>query len=368
MSSFQVVNVVSRFPFFFFLMIRRPPRSTHCISSAASDVYKRQGINAEYMGCQPFRKAISPSAPILAVHPGFENTRQQIPLSLAALHESQSRSNAPAAALIGGCAMPGIQSFHVEHREPVKRAGKVGPAPAGEIVAAKVTVRKHGIPADEHPVLLRPKADAPPGMARRMDNNEVADGVAFLELDVGKDTRRSGAKVHGEAFHILEKPESIFHVDGDLCLAHVRDLLHPGDMVVMAMREDNGVDLLLVGLNCHGCDPGIHQHIPEDIRIGIDRFPANPPDLHAQQQGAVTDVCYGFAYPQVRPRDPAGTRSGCTGGTDGAGTACPGNSPGKDRCPRQPGPEAPALCHRERVHGQDQRECRDIGQQVRSRA
>eukprot|EP00825_Cyclidium_porcatum_P036018 TRINITY_DN37861_c0_g1_i1.p2 TRINITY_DN37861_c0_g1~~TRINITY_DN37861_c0_g1_i1.p2 ORF type:complete len:133 (-),score=17.85 TRINITY_DN37861_c0_g1_i1:36-434(-) len=32
---------------FFFLMIRRPPRSTHCISSAASDVYKRQ----ERRGC-----------------------------------------------------------------------------------------------------------------------------------------------------------------------------------------------------------------------------------------------------------------------------------------------------------------------------
>eukprot|EP00825_Cyclidium_porcatum_P021879 TRINITY_DN24257_c0_g1_i1.p2 TRINITY_DN24257_c0_g1~~TRINITY_DN24257_c0_g1_i1.p2 ORF type:complete len:162 (+),score=40.90 TRINITY_DN24257_c0_g1_i1:3-488(+) len=28
--------------FFFFQMIRQPPRSTHCISSAASDVYKRQ--------------------------------------------------------------------------------------------------------------------------------------------------------------------------------------------------------------------------------------------------------------------------------------------------------------------------------------
>ena len=26
-------------------MIRRPPRSTHCISSAASDVYKRQDID-----------------------------------------------------------------------------------------------------------------------------------------------------------------------------------------------------------------------------------------------------------------------------------------------------------------------------------
>ena len=35
-----------------FLIIRRPPRSTHCISSAASDVYKRQlyfgGVDAKY--------------------------------------------------------------------------------------------------------------------------------------------------------------------------------------------------------------------------------------------------------------------------------------------------------------------------------
>src|SRR5660398_50492 len=30
--------------FFFFLMIRRPPRSTPLYSSAASDVYKRQGL------------------------------------------------------------------------------------------------------------------------------------------------------------------------------------------------------------------------------------------------------------------------------------------------------------------------------------
>eukprot|EP00825_Cyclidium_porcatum_P042696 TRINITY_DN589_c0_g1_i15.p1 TRINITY_DN589_c0_g1~~TRINITY_DN589_c0_g1_i15.p1 ORF type:complete len:193 (-),score=58.03 TRINITY_DN589_c0_g1_i15:66-644(-) len=43
-------SIFMYFFFFFFLMIRRPPRSTHCISSAASDVYKRQGINAEYMG------------------------------------------------------------------------------------------------------------------------------------------------------------------------------------------------------------------------------------------------------------------------------------------------------------------------------
>eukprot|EP00658_Telonema_sp_P-2_P023806 TRINITY_DN19550_c0_g1_i4.p2 TRINITY_DN19550_c0_g1~~TRINITY_DN19550_c0_g1_i4.p2 ORF type:complete len:111 (-),score=34.84 TRINITY_DN19550_c0_g1_i4:484-816(-) len=34
-------------------MIRRPPRSTLSSSSAASDVYKRQGINAEYGGTNP---------------------------------------------------------------------------------------------------------------------------------------------------------------------------------------------------------------------------------------------------------------------------------------------------------------------------
>ena len=28
-------------------MIRRPPRSTHCISSAASDVYKRQVVDVD---------------------------------------------------------------------------------------------------------------------------------------------------------------------------------------------------------------------------------------------------------------------------------------------------------------------------------
>ena len=39
--EFEVMYMCS---YFFFLMIRRPPRSTQSRSSAASDVYKRQGI------------------------------------------------------------------------------------------------------------------------------------------------------------------------------------------------------------------------------------------------------------------------------------------------------------------------------------
>ena len=43
----HVVVVCGSLVFFFFLMIRRPPRSTQSRSSAASDVYKRQGISRD---------------------------------------------------------------------------------------------------------------------------------------------------------------------------------------------------------------------------------------------------------------------------------------------------------------------------------
>eukprot|EP00826_Nyctotherus_ovalis_P023404 TRINITY_DN17982_c0_g1_i5.p1 TRINITY_DN17982_c0_g1~~TRINITY_DN17982_c0_g1_i5.p1 ORF type:complete len:126 (-),score=41.10 TRINITY_DN17982_c0_g1_i5:99-440(-) len=38
-------------------MIRRQPRSTHCISSAASDVYKRQAALSLVLGIQKYRRA-----------------------------------------------------------------------------------------------------------------------------------------------------------------------------------------------------------------------------------------------------------------------------------------------------------------------
>jgi len=39
-------------------MIRRPPRSTHCISSAASDVYKRQTGDAVNLECDILAKYV----------------------------------------------------------------------------------------------------------------------------------------------------------------------------------------------------------------------------------------------------------------------------------------------------------------------
>eukprot|EP00826_Nyctotherus_ovalis_P057641 TRINITY_DN788_c0_g3_i2.p1 TRINITY_DN788_c0_g3~~TRINITY_DN788_c0_g3_i2.p1 ORF type:complete len:112 (-),score=11.80 TRINITY_DN788_c0_g3_i2:121-432(-) len=49
-------------------MIRRPPRSTHCISSAASDVYKRQLLslsNWVWISCEHFFKFFTD---LLALH------------------------------------------------------------------------------------------------------------------------------------------------------------------------------------------------------------------------------------------------------------------------------------------------------------
>eukprot|EP00831_Metopus_contortus_P006031 TRINITY_DN12274_c0_g1_i3.p1 TRINITY_DN12274_c0_g1~~TRINITY_DN12274_c0_g1_i3.p1 ORF type:complete len:106 (+),score=36.16 TRINITY_DN12274_c0_g1_i3:129-446(+) len=51
-------------------MIRRPPRSTQGVSSAASDVYKRQGINAEYMGMGPQKAVVLPIAGYGGFMPG----------------------------------------------------------------------------------------------------------------------------------------------------------------------------------------------------------------------------------------------------------------------------------------------------------
>ena len=44
---YLVISFSYMFRVFFFLMIRRPPRSTLERSSAASDVYKRQGLGLE---------------------------------------------------------------------------------------------------------------------------------------------------------------------------------------------------------------------------------------------------------------------------------------------------------------------------------
>ena len=52
---------------FFFLMIRRPPRSTLHRSSAASDVYKRQFQDSTYAHVEIYKKIVGNKINITAV-------------------------------------------------------------------------------------------------------------------------------------------------------------------------------------------------------------------------------------------------------------------------------------------------------------
>ena len=71
LSSYSIclfIHLTALFSFFvFFLMIRRPPRSTLDRSSAASDVYKRQLImlNESMPAMKAFREALASSSSLL---------------------------------------------------------------------------------------------------------------------------------------------------------------------------------------------------------------------------------------------------------------------------------------------------------------
>ena len=63
-------------------MIRRPPRSTQSRSSAASDVYKRQGINEpRYVSIMGIRKASKVERKVLKASDYQENVENMIELT-----------------------------------------------------------------------------------------------------------------------------------------------------------------------------------------------------------------------------------------------------------------------------------------------
>ena len=73
-------------------MIRRPPRSTHCISSAASDVYKRQEVflcdrkEPSHAKCPPHTNAAGSSSKL--VFPGSNGEHWDSDRRLALLHKA----------------------------------------------------------------------------------------------------------------------------------------------------------------------------------------------------------------------------------------------------------------------------------------
>ena len=79
-------------------MIRRPPRSTHCISSAASDVYKRQALGVTSSNEAPTLSiplpiTIEPNPPIPNVT--LDDERPAVSVKIIVVETVKPLSNSP---------------------------------------------------------------------------------------------------------------------------------------------------------------------------------------------------------------------------------------------------------------------------------
>ena len=98
-------------------------------------------------------------------------------------------------------------------------------------------------------------------MARRMEDAEASNSVTVIKLDIRHDTWRAGAKMHREAPCVIDEPRGILPVDRNLHFAHMGNLLYMGDMVEVAVGQDNGVDLVPERLDGHRENAGIHKDL-----------------------------------------------------------------------------------------------------------
>jgi len=119
-------------------------------------------------------------------------------------------------------------------------------------------------------------------MARGVQDNKIPDRVTLRKDNIRNNPWRPGTEVHGKAVNIIDKPPGIGLVDGDLCLAHVRDLFEPGRVVEVTMGEDNGLNLLLVRGNRHRHDARVHEDVSHYIGVRPRIAAVQPLDLHAQ--------------------------------------------------------------------------------------
>jgi hypothetical protein len=88
--------------------------------------------------------------------------------------------------------------------------------------------------------------------------------------------------MHREAPGIVEESRGIKFVDRDFCFAHVGDLFDVRCVIEMAMGENHRRYGIFIGHNCHGQYARVDEHVPDNIRVSIERSAGNPLDWHAQ--------------------------------------------------------------------------------------
>jgi hypothetical protein len=85
----------------------------------------------------------------------------------------------------------------------------------------------------------------------------------------------------GEAQMILEKTRRIEVVDCNACITHMRYLLHIRRVIIVAVREHDGIDLPPVGFDRGGKDTGIDKDGVDKVGIRHKPSSRDPRDWHA---------------------------------------------------------------------------------------
>ena len=98
-----------------------------------------------------------------------------------------------------------------------------------------------------------------------MEDFQGSDAVSFRENPLCSDAGGSCAKMEGEAQMVLEKPGSIEMMDGNACMTHMRYLSQISRVIIVAVREHDGIDLPPVGFDRGGKDAGIDKNRADKV-------------------------------------------------------------------------------------------------------
>ena len=88
--------------------------------------------------------------------------------------------------------------------------------------------------------------------------------------------------MHGKTLEVINQSPGIVFMNGDFCLAHMGNFFYVGSMIKVAVSQDNGVDLVFIGLDSHRHNTRINENRTENIGICIACLFGNPPDTHTQ--------------------------------------------------------------------------------------
>jgi hypothetical protein len=115
-----------------------------------------------------------------------------------------------------------------------------------------------------------------------MDDLQSAHTVPVPEQPVGGCGRSPLAEEHGSREEVAREPRGIGCVDADLGPGHVPDLRQAGGVVIVAVGEDNHVDLSCEGPDLQWGDPGIDEDVMMKVGVSSDPAPGDPSDRHEE--------------------------------------------------------------------------------------